>query len=42
MVIKPDVLDKALKSVSEDKGQRINLSPRGKKFDQAFAKSLSK
>ena len=42
MVIKPDVLDKALKSVSEDKGPRIYLSPRGKKFDQAFAKSLSK
>ena len=42
MVIKPDILDKALKSVSEDKGPRIYLSPRGKKFDQAFAKSLSK
>jgi tRNA (guanine37-N1)-methyltransferase len=42
MVIKPDVLDIALKSVSEDKGPRIYLSPRGKKFDQAYAKSLSK
>ena len=42
MVINPEVLDKALKSVSADKGPRIYLSPRGKKFDQEFAKNLSK
>ena len=42
MVINPEVLDKALKSVSKEKGRRIYLSPRGKKFDQEFAKKLSK
>ena len=42
MVINPEVLDKALKSVSQEKGRRIYLSPRGKKFDQEFAKKLSK
>ena len=42
MVINPDVLDKALKSVSAYEGPRIYLSPRGKKFDQAIARNLSK
>ena len=42
MVINPEVLDKALKSVSREKGRRIYLTPRGKKFDQEFAKKLSK
>ena len=42
MVLKPEVLDKALKSVAYDKGPRIYLSPRGRKFDQGFAKELSK
>ena len=42
MVLKPEVLDKALKSAAYDKGPRIYLSPRGRKFDQSFAKELSK
>ena len=42
MVINPEVLDKALKSVSASEGPRIYLSPRGKKFDQAIARNLSK
>ena len=42
MVIKPDVLDRALNSVADEKGPRIYLSPRGKFFDQEFAKDLSK
>ncbi|MDC0110930.1 tRNA (guanosine(37)-N1)-methyltransferase TrmD [Alphaproteobacteria bacterium] len=41
MVIKPDVIDKALNSVIDAEGPRIYLSPRGKKFDQSFAKRLS-
>ena len=41
MVIKPDVLDMALQSVSNDDGPRIYLSPRGKKFDHQRAKTLS-
>ena len=42
MVLKPEVLDKALKSVVNHNGPRIYLSPRGRKFDQSFAKDLSK
>jgi len=42
MVFKPEVLDKALKSVFDHNGPRIYLSPRGRKFDQSFAKDLSK
>ena len=42
MVINPEVLDKALKSVSAYEGPRIYLSPRGKKFDQTIARDLSK
>jgi tRNA (guanine37-N1)-methyltransferase len=41
MVIKADVLNMALKSVSNDIGPRIYLSPRGKKFDHQRAKALS-
>ena len=41
MVIKADVLNEALKSVLDAPGPRIYLSPRGKKFDQQFAKKLS-
>ena len=42
MVLKPEVLDRALKSVVDHNGPRIYLSPRGLKFDQSFAKDLSK
>jgi tRNA (guanine37-N1)-methyltransferase len=42
MVLKPEVLDRALKSVVDHIGPRIYLSPRGRKFDQSFAKDLSK
>lgn len=42
MVLKPEVLDRALKSVVDYNGPRIYLSPRGRKFDQRFAKDLSK
>ena len=42
MVLKPEVLDRALKSVVDHNGPRIYLSPRGRKFDQSFAKDLSK
>ena len=42
MVLKPEVLDRALKSVGDHNGPRIYLSPRGRKFDQSFAKDLSK
>ena len=42
MVINPEVLDRALKSVSAYEGPRIYLSPRGKKFDQGIARNLSK
>ena len=42
MVLKPEVLDRALKSVVDHNGPRIYLSPRGRKFDQNFAKDLSK
>ena len=42
MVLKPEVLDRALKSVVDHNRPRIYLSPRGRKFDQSFAKDLSK
>ena len=42
MVLKPEVLDRALKSVVDHNGPRFYLSPRGRKFDQSFAKDLSK
>ena len=42
MVLKPEVLDRALKSVVDHNRPMIYLSPRGRKFDQSFAKDLSK
>ena len=42
MVLKPEVLDRALKSVVDHNRPRIYLSPRGRKFDQSFANDLSK
>ena len=42
MVLKPEVLDRALKSVVDHNGPRVYLSPRGRKIDQSFAKDLSK
>ena len=42
MIIKPDVLDKAIISVSDDPFPKYYLSPRGKKFDQNMAKKISK
>lgn len=42
MVLKPEVLDRALKSVVDHNRPRIYLSPRGRRFDQGFAKDLSK
>ncbi len=41
MVLRPDVLDRALEAVSDVSGRRICLSPRGRRFDQAFAKELA-
>ena len=42
MIIKPDVLDKAIISVSDDPFPKYYLSPRGKKFDQNMAKKILK
>ena len=41
MILRPDVLDRTLEAVSEIPGRRICLSPRGRRFDQAFAKELA-
>ena len=41
MVLRPDVLDKTLEAISDAPGRRICLSPRGRRFDQAFAKELA-
>ena len=41
MVLRPDVLDRTLEAVSHVPGRRICLSPRGRRFDQAFAKELA-
>ena len=41
MVLRPDVLDKTLEAISDVPGRRICLSPRGRRFDQAFAKELA-
>lgn len=42
MVMRPDVLDKALHSVTDKKQTRIlNMSPRGKVFNQALARELA-
>jgi len=39
MVMRPDVVDAAIGSVSERPGRLVYLSPRGVPFDQAMAKS---
>ena len=41
MVLRPDVLDRTLEAISYVPGRRICLSPRGRRFDQAFAKELA-
>jgi tRNA (guanine37-N1)-methyltransferase len=41
MVLRPDVVDAALDSVSASAGPVIYLTPRGKLFDQATARRLS-
>ncbi len=42
MVMRPDVLDKALHSVADKKQTRIlNMSPRGKAFNQVLARELA-
>ena len=41
MVLRPDVLDRTLEAISDVPGRRICLSPRGRRFDQAFAKDLA-
>ena len=42
MITRPEVLDKAILSVSDDSFPKYYLSPRGKKFDQNMAKKISK
>ena len=41
MVMRPDVVDRALASVEERPGPVLYLSPRGKVFDQAMAADLA-
>ena len=41
IVLRPDVLDRTLEAISHVPGRRICLSPRGRRFDQAFAKELA-
>ena len=41
MVLRPDILDRTLEAISDVPGRRICLSPRGRRFDQAFAKELA-
>ena len=41
IVLRPDVLDRTLEAISDVPGRRICLSPRGRRFDQAFAKELA-
>ena len=41
MVLRPDVLDRTLEAISDVPGRRICHSPRGRRFDQAFAKELA-
>lgn len=41
MVLRPDVLDRTLEAISDVPGRRICLSPRGRRFDRAFAKELA-
>ena len=42
MIMRPDIIDLALKSVVNIKGPRICLTPRGEKLTQSKAKKLSK
>ena len=41
MVLRPAVLARTLEAISDVPGRRICLSPRGRRFDQAFAKELA-
>ena len=41
MVMKPDVIEKALNSISDFPGQRVCLTPRGKRLSQQKVKKLS-
>lgn len=41
MVMRPDVVDAALASVAEKPGRLVYLSPRGRIFDQAMARSFA-
>ena len=42
MITRPEVLDKAILSISDNSFPKYYLSPRGKKFDQSMAKKISK
>ena len=41
MVMKPDVIERALNSISDFPGQRVCLTPRGKRLSQQKVKKLS-
>ena len=41
MVMKPDVIEMALNSISDSPGQRVCLTPRGKRLSQQKVKKLS-
>src|SRR5581483_12093314 len=41
MVLRPDILHKAIKKSAGKKSKIILLTPQGKKFDQAMAKKIS-
>ena len=42
MVMRPDVIDSALRSIPDFKGRRICLTPRGRRLNQTKVKKLSK
>ena len=42
MVMRPDVIDSALRSIPDFKGRRICLTPRGRRLNQKKVKKLSK
>ena len=42
MVMRPDVIDSALRSIPDFKGRRICLTPRGRRLNQEKVKKLSK
>lgn len=42
MVMRPDVIDSALRSIPNFKGRRICLTPRGRRLNQTKVKKLSK